>query len=156
MGILPSRIFFTVYLSKFVHAILPWVIFFFWERLEWFLFLFFLEELYQTPWSVFKIWYSNTSKEYLKTHILMLGWKIKKNTHQIMNKCSWRTCLKRGLLSTISFIYHNPLLKRHVACSKTLYCLFKVRRVRVIKNEPRAPMFSKRTKRKIKQRLCTS
>ena len=52
--------------------------FFFWERVAWFLFLFFLEELYQTPWSVFKIWYSNTSKEYFKTHLLMFGWKIKK------------------------------------------------------------------------------
>ena len=75
----------------------------------------------------------------------------------------------------------------HLACSQTLYFLFKVRRARMIKNKPRGiywppaqrgrgggrrnfiflslarvlasptrtPMFSKRTKRKIKKRLCT-
>ena len=75
-----------------------------------------------------------------------------------------------------------------LACSQTLYFLFKVRRARVIKNKnrggfterqrkkkgvrgregenslffflalpalSRSPTFSKRTKRKIKQRLCT-
>ena len=54
-----------------------------------------------------------------------------------------------------------------LACSQTLYFFFKVRRTRVIKKNkncegfidlsraPRSPMFSKRTKRKIKQHLCT-
>ena len=62
-----------------------------------------------------------------------------------------------------------------LACSQSLYFLFKVRRARVIKYKPRGiywppaqrgrgggrnslsrtPMFSKKTKRKLKQRLCT-
>ena len=62
-----------------------------------------------------------------------------------------------------------------LACSQSLYFHFKVRRARVIKYKPReiysppaqrgrgggrnslsrTPMFSKKTKRKIKQRLCT-
>ena len=52
-----------------------------------------------------------------------------------------------------------------LACSQTLYFFFKVRRTRVIKKTKtagdlltflaRSPMFSKRTKRKIKQHLCT-
>ena len=79
---------------------------------------------------------------------------------------------------------NNPEAWETVACLQTLYFLFKVRRARVIKNKPRGihwppgrggrgegrrirklfiflsraprkPVFSKRTKRKIKQRLCT-
>ena len=80
-------------------------------------------------------------------------------------------------------------IHKQIACSQTLYFLFKVRRARVIKNNPRvggggggywppaqggrggeeenryfslsrsslarSPMFSERTKRKIKQRLGT-
>ena len=79
---------------------------------------------------------------------------------------------------------NNPEAWETVACLQTLYFLFKVRRARVIKNKPRGihwppgrggrgegrrirklfiflsraprtPVFFKRTKRKIKQRLCT-
>ena len=71
-------------------------------------------------------------------------------------------------------------IKRAVACSQVftghaqpLYFLFKVRRARVIKyknredlltasgggkkkiDAPSSPMFTKRTKRKLKQRVCT-
>ena len=42
-----------------------------------------------------------------------------------------------------------------LACSQTLYFLFKIRRTWVIKYKPQGPMLLKRTKRKIKQRLIT-
>ena len=42
-----------------------------------------------------------------------------------------------------------------LACPQTFYFLLKVRRARVIKHKPQGIYWPKRTKRKIKQRLCT-